>query len=216
MKAILFDLDGTLTDSGEGIRNGAQFVLHYYGLHEPNPERLNRLIGPPLPETMRALYGVPEADDSAIEQKFREYYTEKGIFENRVYDGVREALEELKSDGFSLFVATSKPQFMAEKVLEHFSLTPLFLGTVGATRDLSLVHKPDIIRTLLVKYEIAPENAAMVGDRKYDMIGAFSCGVLPNGAAWGYGSKTELLRADAAFVAESPDELPPLFASLVF
>ena len=215
MKSILFDLDGTLTDSGEGIRNGARYVLDFYGIREPNSENLNRLIGPPLPETMRELYGVPEKDDAVIENKFREYYTEKGIFENRVYDGVPDALSALKSKGFSLFVATSKPQFMAEKVLSHFDLLPLFSGVIGATRDLSLVKKTDIIKLVLSRYGIAPEEALMVGDRKYDMHGAYDCGVLPIGAAWGYGSCRELLRAGAEFILDEPSDMPFLLPVLL-
>ena len=210
MRSILFDLDGTLTDSGEGIRNGAKYVLDFYGICEPNPENLNRLIGPPLPETMRALYWIDESDDSVIENKFREYYTEKGIFENRVYDGVYDALRALRRN-FSLFVATSKPEFMAEKVLSHFGLLPLFDGLIGATRDLSLVHKPDIIAAVLQKYSLKKEDAFMVGDRKYDMTGAIACGVCPIGAAWGFGSVSELLRANAAFVLDEPSQMPAFF-----
>lgn len=216
MKSALFDLDGTLTDSGEGIRNGVQYVLNYYGIQEPDPENLNRLIGPPLPETIRTLYGIEEPEDTVIENKFREYYTDKGIFENRVYNGIPEALNGLREKGFSLFVATSKPQFMAEKVLSHFHLSDFFDGIVGATRDLQLVKKDDIIRELLTRYNLLPQNTLMVGDRKYDMIGANRCGVLPIGAAWGYGSITELLSANAMFILDEPSQMPDFLGRLAF
>lgn len=205
---ILFDLDGTLTDSGCGIRNGVQYTLRRYGIEENDTERLNRFIGPPLPESLRKFYGIDEPNDLVLESIFREYYNDKGIFENEVYADIPECLRALCEGGCCLYIATSKPQFMAERVLAHFDLTPYFSGICGAARDLKLVEKADVLKKLLSEHpEIETERACMVGDRKYDVLGAATIGIPTVGVLWGYGSREELEEAGAAALVATPSDL---------
>lgn len=205
---ILLDLDGTVTDSGRGIRNGVQYTLRRYGIEETDVTRLNRFIGPPLPESLRQFYGIDEPNDMVLESIFREYYSEKGIFENEVYAGIPDCLGELCAGGCRLYIATSKPQFMAEKVLDHFGLTPWFSGICGADRNLKLVEKADVLKKLLTENpEIKLPEALMIGDRKYDVLGAAAVGIPAVGVLWGYGTREELERAGAFTVVDTPSAL---------
>ena len=212
---ILFDLDGTLTDSGPGIRNGVRYTLRRYGIEEPDDEKLNRFIGPPLPDSFRRFYGIDEPDDLVLENCFREYYSEKGIYENTVYEGIPDCLKTLREQGLSLYLATSKPQFMAERVLAHFKLTDSFNGLCGAARDLKLSSKAAVIRQLLKQCpEIDPAFAVMVGDRNYDVLGAAQLSMECVGVLWGYGSREELEKAGAAALVRTPEELTALLCRL--
>ena len=207
-KNILFDLDGTLTDSGPGIRNAVRHALKKYGIEENDTEKLNRFIGPPLYDSFMRFYGISEAEAAKGENYFREYYRDIGIFENSVYDGVTDCLEKLQNGGVKLYIATSKPDFMAERVLSHFDLKKYFTDVCGADIENGRCSKKDVLALLLKNNpEITSENAVMVGDREHDILGAQPFGMKGIGVLWGYGSKEELESAGAHFLAETPDKL---------
>lgn len=204
-KTIFFDLDGTLTDSGEGIINSVCLALRHYNIPIPSREELRVFVGPPLHETFQK-FGVPaEECDHAVEI-FRSRYTTVGIFENAPYPGIRELLERLTAHGHQLFVATSKPENMAVQVLEHFDLAHYFEMICGATLDRSRIEKSDVIAYLLEKVGTVG-NTVMVGDTAFDVLGAASHGIPTIGVSWGYGTVADLQSAGAAAIAHTPQEL---------
>ena len=204
-KAIFFDLDGTLTDSGEGIINCASLALEHFGLPIPDREQMRVFVGPPLDKTLIE-FGVPENRVEEAIAVFRSRYVPIGIFENYPYPGIRELLEKLRSQGFRLFVATSKPEEMALKVLDRFDLSRYFEKICGATLDGSRIEKSDVITYLLAQVE-GVENTVMVGDTKFDVLGAAEHGIPTIGITWGYGEETDMVKAGAIAIAHSPEEL---------
>lgn len=204
-KAILFDLDGTLTDSGEGIINSVIPALEHFGLKVPSREELRVFVGPPLHDTFRR-FGVPaDKTDEAI-AVYRSRYIPIGIFENAPYPGIQDLLSSLRSAGHRLYVATSKPEAMAEQVLERFHLAQYFYKICGATLDTTRSTKEAVIAYLLEENGQA-ENMVMVGDTKFDVLGAKAHGIPTIGVTWGYGTLEELVEAGAAAIAHSPGEL---------
>lgn len=206
---ILFDLDGTLTDPKEGITKSVQYALKAYGIEEPDRDKLCSFIGPPLTDSFQEYYGfTPEAARGAI-LKYREYFSGKGIFENKVYEGIAQMLKELKQDGFELAVATSKPELFAEQILEHFDLKQYFTVIGGADMEETRVKKADVIAYTLERLSVEKEEAdiVMVGDRRHDAEGAKVHGIPCLGVLYGYGSRTELLAAGAEALAENVEDL---------
>lgn len=204
-KTILFDLDGTLTDSGEGIINCAIMTLEHYGLPVPSRETLRVFVGPPLTESFKN-HGVPaDKVDEAVEI-YRSRYQPIGKFENHPYEGIREMLGELKAQGHTLYVATSKPEKTAVEVMEHFDLAKYFDRICGATFDRSRSSKEAVIAFLLEQNGRA-DNMVMVGDTHFDVIGAAAHGIPTIGVAWGYGEVEKMQQAGAAAIAQTPQEL---------
>lgn len=204
-KTIFFDLDGTLTDSGEGIINSVCLALNHYNLPIPSREALRVFVGPPLHETFQQ-FGVPaDKTDEAVEV-FRSRYTTVGIYENTPYPGIRELLETLTAHGHRLFVATSKPENMAVQVLQHFDLAHYFEMICGATLDRSRIEKSDVIAYLLEQAG-AVANTVMVGDTAFDVLGAASHGIPTIGVSWGYGTVADMQSAGAAAIAHTPQAL---------
>lgn len=207
-KYVLFDLDGTLTDSQEGILNSIEYMLNFYGIRAESRDALRPWLGPPLKESLMKYYGFPE--EKALEgvEKYREYFDRKGIFENRVYPGVVPLLEALTAGGHRLYLATSKPETAARRIMEHFGLARYFSYIGGATLDDSRVRKADVIRYVLDTGRITdPAQAVMVGDREHDVYGAQENRLETIGVLYGYGSKEELARAGAPYLAETPEEI---------
>ena len=204
-KTILFDLDGTLTDSGEGIINCAIVALEHFHLPIPSREELRVFVGPPLQESFLR-FGVPaDRVDEAI-AVYRSRYIPIGKFENIPYPGIRELLEALKAEGHKLYVATSKPETMSVEILEHFDLAKYFDQICGASMDASRSSKEAVIAYLLEQNGRA-DNMVMVGDTKYDVIGAKKHGISTIGVAWGYGEVADMLAAGAAAIAQTTEEL---------
>ena len=204
-KSILFDLDGTLTDSGEGIINCAKMTLERFGLPIPSPDELRTFVGPPLGDSFMK-YGVPaDLVEEAI-AVFRSRYLPIGKFENYPYPGIQELLETLKAQGHKLYVATSKPEVTAVEVLEHFSLAFFFDCICGATFDQSRVSKSDVIAFLLEQIG-ADTDAVMVGDTAFDVTGAAAHGIPTIGVSWGYGKVADMKKAGAAAIADTPEML---------
>ncbi len=204
-KSILFDLDGTLTDSGPGIMNCAKLALEHYGIHVDNEKDLRTFVGPPLHDSF-VRFGVPaEEADEAI-RIYRSRYLTVGKFENTPYPGVRELLERLQHDGHRLYVATSKPETTSIEILEHFDLAKYFTKICGASMDRSRSSKEAVIAYLLETADPASEKI-MVGDTAFDVIGASAHGIPAIGVSWGYGLVEDMQKAGAAAIATSMDEL---------
>lgn len=204
-KTILFDLDGTLTDSGEGIINCAILALEHFGLPIPSRETLRVFVGPPLHESF-IRFGVPAEKAEEAVEVYRSRYIPIGKFENTPYPGIRQLLERLKAEGHKLYVATSKPEQMSTDILEHFDLAKYFDRICGASLDTSRTDKAAVIAYLQELTEKS-ENTIMVGDTKFDVIGAKKHGIPTIGVSWGYGTVEELQEAGAVTIAHSMEEL---------
>ena len=200
-KTILFDLDGTLTDSAPGITNSVSRALAHFGIRE-EPGNLLKFIGPPLNESLPEFYGfTPEQTAEAV-AVFREYFVEKGWLENAPYPGIGGLLQKLKAAGLRLMVATSKPEVQAVRVLDHFGLSGYFDRIFGAPAgNEDGARKSTVIRRAL-SYAGDASSAVMVGDRWHDVVGAHETGLPCIGVLYGYGGREELENADAEFIAE--------------
>lgn len=206
-KNVLFDLDGTLTEPAEGITNSVAYALRKFGIEEER-RKLLRFIGPPLRDSFMEYYGFSEQESELAVAYYREYFRAGGIFENRVYDGIEELLDELKREGKTIVLATSKPEEFAAMILEHFDLMKYFDFVAGATMDETRNAKADVIRYALEKAGIADaRSAVMVGDRKHDVMGARENGLNSIGVLYGYGDRKELEAAGATYIVETVTEL---------
>ncbi len=204
-KSTLFDLDGTLTDSGEGIINCAALALKHFGLPVPDRKAMGVFVGPPLRDTFLKFGVRPEQVEEAL-AVYRSHYTTVGKFENTPYPGIRELLEKLTADGHRLYVATSKPETVSVEILEHFDLSRYFQEIAGATFSKERETKADVIAYLLKKIP-AGTPCLMVGDTQFDVLGAAAHGIATVGVSWGYGNTDSLRSAGAAAIADTPEEL---------
>lgn len=204
-KTILFDLDGTLTDSGEGIINCVIYALEYYNLPIPSREELRVFVGPPLPETF-VKFGVKPENAVEAEDVFRERFVPIGMYENKLYPGVEELLRTLHAEGHILCIATSKPESMAREILCHFGISKYFHYICGATLDHSRDTKEQVISYLLSQCD-SKFPWVMVGDTAFDVIGAKAHSIPTIGVAWGYGLVEEMEKAGATAIVYDTDEL---------
>lgn len=207
-KYILFDLDGTLTEPAEGITNSVAYALDKAGLPYGSKESLKKYIGPPLHESFAEDYGLSLEQGLQMVDYYREYYTVKGLFENRLFDGIPELLSHLKDKGKTLIVATSKPEVYSIKILENFGILKYFDFVSGATLDSSRVKKADVIAHALDSLKISDTSEMiMVGDRHHDIEGAAHHGIDSLGVLFGYGSREELCGAGATYIAETVEDI---------
>lgn len=207
-KYVLFDLDGTLTDSQEGIMNSIEYTLNHFGIQVEDRRSLRRWLGPPLVDSLMKYHGFDR--ERALEgvKVYREYFDVRGIFENRVYDGIENLLEKLQSEGYILMTATSKPEVAARRIADHFHLTRYFTFIGGASLDDSRVHKGDVIRYVLETNRIEDlSTVMMVGDRENDIMGARQNGLESIGVLYGYGDREELEAAGADHIAETVESI---------
>lgn len=208
-KTVLFDLDGTLTDSAPGITNSVSRALAHFGIEE-KPENLLRFIGPPLNESLPEYYGFTKEQTAKAVEVFREYFVEKGWLENAPYPGIPELLGDLKAGGLQLMVATSKPEVQAVRILKHFGLAEYFDHICGAPAgNEDGARKASVIREAL-RWAEDPSSVVMVGDRRHDVEGAHENGLPCIGVLYGYGSREELSGAGASFIAENLEALKNL------
>ncbi len=205
MKTILFDLDGTLTDSGEGIINCAWLALKRFGLPLPDKETMRVFVGPPLRDSFLR-FGVPEDGVETAIEIYRSRYVPTGMFENTPYPGIKSMLAALKETGHKLLVATSKPEGMATAILEKFQLAPYFDLICGASMDNTRDSKDKVIAYLLEKTGGA-DDYIMVGDTAFDVEGAAVNGIPTIGVSWGYGKVEDMVATGAKAIAHSPAEL---------
>ncbi|MGT2911297.1 HAD family hydrolase [Streptococcus cameli] len=208
-QTILFDLDGTLTDSSLGITNSVAYALEKMGITVPPKQNLLTFIGPPLAESFQANFGLSEETVREAIALYREYFAEKGIYENQLYPDVLQTLKTLKEEGKTIILATSKPEPFARIILDYFELSSYFDEIVGASLDGRLSEKGDVIREALHRATISePATCLMVGDRKHDIIGAHTNHMNSVGVLYGFGSKEELQTAGATYLIQTlPDIL---------
>lgn len=205
---ILFDLDGTLTEPAEGITNSVKYALEKYGICNVSTEELLKFIGPPLRDSFMEYYDFKEEDAQKAVGYYREYFSEKGIFENKVYSGITDLLGQLKGKGKTLIVATSKPEKFTNQILDHFHLTQYFDFVAGATMDNARTKKADIIQYAIDNAPVPDiEKAIMIGDRHHDIDGANTVRMDSIGVLYGYGTKEELEKAGAAYIVSDVGEL---------
>ncbi len=214
-KYLLFDLDGTLTNSMEGITNSVAYALRYYGIIEEDRQKLCKFIGPPLKESFMKYYGFDEEKAEEAIWKYREYFQNGGMFENEVYEGIPELLQKQKEAGKILLVATSKPTVYTKQILEHFQLDTYFDDVQGSNLDGSRVKKAEVIDYVLKVNEITDKSqAVMIGDRNHDILGGQTCGLDTIGVLYGFGDRKELEEAGAGAIAENVSELAELLETL--
>lgn len=189
---VLFDLDGTLTDPQVGITKSVQYALAKFGITVYDLEHLTPFIGPPLQRSFQEFYGLSAADSLRAVEYYREYFSQNGIFENQLYNGIADLLQSLYACNVVLVVATSKPTMFAQQILHHFGLASYFTLVVGSNLDGTRSDKTEIIAHVLAQMQLDPANVVMIGDRKHDLIGARNCGIHSIGVEYGYGSPEEL------------------------
>lgn len=204
-KTVLFDLDGTLTDSGEGIINCATLALNYFHLPIPDIEQMRTFVGPPLHDTFYK-FGVPSDKLDLAVEVYRSRYNTVGKFENHPYNGVYDLLKKLKNDGYRLLVATSKPEELSIEIMTKFDLAKYFDRICGASIDRSRNTKAEVIAYLLEK-EGSADEMVMVGDTAFDVIGANAHGIPCIGVSWGYGTVESMQKANAIAIAYNMEQL---------
>ena len=212
-KNVLFDLDGTLTDPAEGITNSLMYAQRRLGMAVSPREELFVFIGPPLIESFMSEWGLSRAQSEQALICYREYFTDRGIFENVPYEGIEACLADLRAAGLRLYVATSKPEPLSLRILEHFGLLPYFEAVAGSTMDEQRTKKGEVIAYALHTYGLDPAETIMVGDRKHDVLGAAENDLPCIGVLYGYGSREELTAAGAAALAADLDALSALLKS---
>ena len=203
---ILFDLDGTLTDSGPGIMNGFEYALGKMGIEVPDRSSLRKFVGPPLGDSFEKTLGFSPEDAAKGIAFYREYYADKGVYENDVYPGVFELLDKLKASGKKMIVATTKAELMANVVMDHFGLRKYF-DLMVASNNTDRKNKIDVLKYAIENGGVDVEKAVMIGDRFYDVTGASHFGIDSVGVLYGYGSRQELEDAGATYIAETVENL---------
>lgn len=205
---IFFDLDGTLTDPGVGITNSVAYALKKWDIEVSERSLLYPFIGPPLSDSFQRYFGFSKEDSMKAIEYYREYFRDRGIFENEVYPGVHEMLTALRSEGKTIVLATSKPEGFAKTILEHFDLAKYFDFVAGASMDESRSKKGQVIAYALESLRITDKSTVvMVGDREHDVMGAKENSLDCIGVLFGYGSREELETAGATYVAEQVGDI---------
>ena len=207
-KYVLFDLDGTLTDPGIGITNSVMYALKKYNIEVKDRSELYKFIGPPLVDSFEKYYGFSKEEAEQAVVYYREYFREKGLYENTIYDGSEKLLSDLKASGKKVVLATSKPQEFAEIILKHFQIDRYFDVVAGATMDGTRSKKTDVILYALAACGVEDKSqVVMVGDREHDIIGAKNAGLDSIGVLCGYGDREELETAGATHVVEKIEDV---------
>lgn len=205
--AVIFDFDGTICDTGEGILKSAKYALEAFGYNAPDYEELTCFIGPPLLITFQEKFGADAARADELVKKFRERYTNKGVFESKLYDGIKELLMSLKKDNIKIGIASSKPQEYIETLLDHFGIKSYFDVICGVTFTADCESKASIIARCQKELNIAGNECIMVGDKKYDIEGAKTNLIDSVGVLWGYGTKFEHIEAGAKFIVDKIEDI---------
>lgn len=205
---VLFDLDGTIIDSGEGVTNSVSYALERLGVEVKEKCALTRFIGPPLVYSFKNFYGFDEETTTKAISLYREYYTDKGITEGYIYEGTEELLKTLKSANKRLILATSKPELFAKRILDDAGLSKYFDFIAGASLDEKTRHtKEQVIEYAIKEASIDTSSSIMVGDRFYDIEGARAYGMPCIGVTYGYGAREELEKYKALYIAEKPEDV---------
>lgn len=214
-KNILFDLDGTIIEPQEGIINSILFALKKMEIDEKNHEELKSFIGPPLIDSFANRYNLNTKEAEQAVSYYREYFSENGIYESTLYNNISMLLKEFKNEGFNLFLATSKPTFYAEQILLNYKLDSFFEGIIGSNLDNTRKEKTEIIEFVITKFGLKNEETLMIGDRKFDIIGARNNSIKSIGVTYGHGTIKELREANADFIVSSVIELSHIVKSKI-
>lgn len=206
-KNVFFDLDGTITDSGEGILNSVEYALKKLGITNYERSELYGFIGPPLMVSFGEFFGLSEEKCKEGVRLYREYYSKKGIYENRLYDGIIPLLEKLKSAGINIVLATSKPHEFAEEILRYFGIARYFDHIAAAEMNGKRNEKSEIIAYALEISSAEKSKTVMVGDRRFDVLGAKAAGIASIGVLYGFGTEDELIKAGADYTAKTPESV---------
>lgn len=206
-KNILFDLDGTMIDSQAGITKSAQYALKKFNIIVEDLEELIPFIGPPLKNSFMNYYGFSEQDALQAVKYYREYFADHGVFANTLYPGIEDLLKKLHAEGRKLFVATAKPTIYTEQILEGYKLRHLFTYVCGANLDGTRTDKSEIIKTVIDEAKISLEGTVMIGDRKYDIVGAHNNKIDSIAVGYGFGSKEELMATEPTFYISTVKDL---------
>lgn len=206
---VFFDLDGTITDSGEGCTNGAKYMFEKIGYTRYDEKKLKKFLGPPIIYHLISEYGFDKEQAKSAYVYYREYYLSKGIYENRPYPCIADAIKKIKESGKAVYVATSKPEPQALCVLERFGLKDLFDGIFGAKPELGITLKKDVLENA-IKAIGGTGSAVMVGDRFYDIEGGKHVGIDTVGVLYGYGELEELEKAGCDYIADTVGDLAEL------
>lgn len=211
---LLFDLDGTITDPKVGITTCVQYALEHFGIHEPDNDKLEPFIGPPLQDSFEQFYHMDAETAKQAVAKYRERFQAVGLYENEIYDGMADLLKTLKEGGCRLAVASSKPTVFVKKILEHFDVAQYFDVVVGSELDGSRTKKEEVVqealRQLDPKDQASSGQMVMIGDRCFDVQGAKSHHLDSIGVAYGYAAEGELQQAGATFVVDTVQQLKEL------
>lgn len=212
-KAVLFDLDGTLIDSSEGIIKSVRYALDHYGMEEPDTEKLYRFIGPPLSESFQKYYGFTAEKACEAVDVYRERYNKIGIYECSLYPGVEECIRTLKRKGYRIGMASSKPEESCRRILEHFGILKLFDEVVGATFDGSRDRKEDVLREALRRWDdLLAEDMYLIGDTIFDVEGAKAVGMACVAVTFGFGDVQQMKEAGIVGICTDMHQLPALIA----
>ncbi len=215
MKAILFDLDGTLIDSSEGITKSTQYALAHYGIIENDLSKFYKFIGPPLVASFKKYYDFPEEQAVEAVAVYRERYNKIGLFECSLYPGVRECIEKLKAQGYLIGMASSKPEVSCRRILEHFGILELFDDVVGATFDGRIDTKEEVLNEVMRRWSDVPKDEmCLIGDTMFDVEGANQVGIRTVAVTFGFGNVQEMVEAGAVAVCEDMAKLPEIVAGL--
>jgi len=208
-KLCLFDLDGTLIEPHTAITKGVQYAMAFEGIEIVDRNTLNPFIGPPLRDSLRTCFDITDAEQiERIVSNYRDYFLEKGIYENELYPGIIDMLEQLKDAGCVLAIATSKLMLSAQKIAEYLQFDHYFDLIIGCEFDGTRSHKSEVIDYVLKALDPHRQHApVMIGDRKYDIIGAREMGIDSIGITWGYGDREELEKEQPTLILDSVAEL---------
>lgn len=205
---LLFDLDGTITNSETGITRCVEYALNYFGIQVSDLHDLLPFIGPPLLDSFKEFYHFTDEQAVIATEKYRERYKDKGIYENELYPGIKELLAQAGQQGKTVILATSKPEIFARRILDYFELSSYFSFVAGSGLDGSLHTKTDVINYILQSNKIADlSSVVMIGDRKHDIIGAKNVGIDSIGVLYGFGDYDELSEAGATHIVKDIAEL---------
>lgn len=205
---LLFDLDGTITNSETGITRCVEYALNYFGIQVSDLHDLLPFIGPPLLDSFKEFYHFTDEQAVIATEKYRERYKDKGIYENELYPGIEELLAQARQNNKTVILATSKPEIFARRILDYFKLSDYFSFIAGSGLDGSLHTKTDVINYILQSNNITDlSTVVMIGDRKHDIIGAKNVGIDSIGVLYGFGDYDELSEAGATHIVKDIAEL---------
>ncbi len=206
-KSVILDFDGTICDTGEGVMKSVKYALDSFNIASPEWNELTCFIGPPLVVSFKERFNVSDDEANVLVEKFRERYRDIGILECSIYQGMKKTLNSLKSHGIKLGIASSKPQQYIEKILNNFGMLNLFDYIGGVSFGSDCETKASIISRCREVLGTSIEETVVVGDRKFDLLGAAENNIDSCGALWGYGSKEEFEKSNATFILEKVEDI---------